>query len=796
MTNEKRSLFLYPGVFLTTASTILFEVSLTKIFSVTLWYHFAYLAVSLALFGLGAGGLGAFFGRKQLDRRFPQNLSLIAFLQAVFMILCLWAILALPVWNIMSYKGIIKLGIIFLICSVPFFLAGVCLSLIMRHYAERIPKIYFSDLAGSAVACIFFYAAISLVSGPAVVLIGAFMALIASLCFMDTASVKSRLLRAMLYILAAVIICIIHISTDVFSIKYTKSYREREDILVEKWTPLARITVYPNVFWQKNPDSPFGWGMSPAYMPEKAIQQMWIEQDASAGTPITHYTGDPDELDYLKYDVTSFVYHALPAPEHVFIIGCGGGRDVLSALAFGVPSVKACDINPVTIGLVRNRFDEFAGHIYRQPGVDVEVAEGRSCLRRQSDPYDVIQISLIDSWAATLAGAFSLSENNLYTVEAFSNYLSHLSNDGLLSITRYLFWPRNQTLRLALLGRHALEKSGVEPGLAMAVITTSRQRGMASMLMGKHAFTEAQIQRIRDKADSLAFEVLYLPGSRDNDPEFQEALTIQNMDAFYAKNYYDLRPSTDDRPFFFQMMYFGRAFDLIFKNSLITGQRFNYFAPLVLLALLIISTILVLLFYVVPLLLTKKVARLPGKYGLFFISIGLAFMFIEICLIQKGSLYLEHPTFSLTAVLFSMLAAAGLGSWWSGRISDTHLARRMITVGSLIVLMVIILGVVLDSIVSRSITLPLFLKMPLFMALVAVVAFFMGMLFPSGIRLVSRDHRDSIPWVWALNGGASVTGSILAINTAMMFGYQVTLFAGAMCYLCAVLLMTAINKYQ
>jgi len=779
---QKTTVSFYLGIFFTSLSAIMFEISLTKIFSVTLWYHFAYLAVSFALFGLGAGGLAAFFKRSFFSKHFPEVLKHLASLQFLSMIVCLSFVLGVPP----SIRLSVRLIITYIVCSIPFFLVGLILSLAMYSYAKDTPKIYFADLVGSGAGCIVFILAITLVSGPSVVIIGALLALIASFFFSGLGNRSELRLRIGIAMLLTICLFCINVMTDTFSIKYTKTYVERDDLIFEKWSPLARITVYPTIFWRADPENPFGWGMSKKFKPEKPVKQLWIEQDACAGTPITHFTGDISELEFLEYDVTSFVYHVRPQTKNTFIIGCGGGRDVLTALSFGVPSIKACDINPVIINLVKGRFKEFAGNIFGLPGIDVEIAEGRNFIRSQDQSFDVVQISLIDSWAATVAGAFSLAENNLYTVEAFSDYLDRLNQDGMLSITRYLFMPRNQSIRVAIIARKALEMKGIaHPEQNIAVVSTGWETGLATILIKRTAFTRSDIERIKKAADDLDFEIIYLEGLK-GDHEFAEALTTIPLEAYVSDKYYDLSPSTDNKPFFFQMMYFSRAFDLLSERDIV-GQEFNYYAPLVLLLLLALSSILVLLFYILPLILSRKVESLPRLWGIYFVLLGIGFMFVEIPFLQKGSLYLGHPTLSLSLVLFSMLTFAGCGSYWSRKFREASLLGAVRVCLLVIVLVIGIVTIASDWLTRQTIGFPLSIRILLFVVLVGLPALFMGTAFPSGIRLVSREHRDSIPWVWALNGGASVMGSVLAMTVAMTSGYMLTLVLGGICYFAALL---------
>jgi hypothetical protein len=309
--------------------------------------------------------------------------------------------------------------------------------------------------------------------------------------------------------------------------------------------------------------------------------------------------------------------------------------------------------------------------------------------------------------------------------------------------------------------------------------------------MKKTAFTPAEIEKIQEAAQNLDFKILYRPG-HEGDADFVKALTMKPLKAFLMDTYYDLSPSTDDRPFFFQMLHFLQAFDLVSGKG-IAGQTVNYFAPLVLLVLLVLSSVLVVIFYVSPLILSRKVERLPRLWGIYFILLGVGFMFVEIPLLQKGSLYLGHPTYSLTIVLFSMLTFAGCGSYWSRKISETNLlpAIRRYLLG--IVFLIGILTVTSEWLFRQTIGFPLIIKIIVFVLLVGITAFFMGTAFPSGIRLVSRVHKQAIPWVWALNGGASVMGSVLAMTVAMSFGYIRTFILGGVCYLAVFLVANRQN---
>jgi spermidine synthase len=781
---EKSNIFLsYVGIFLTSLSVIILEISFTKIFSVTLWYHFAFFLVSLALFGIGAGGLAAFFLQDYLKPNLHLALVRLGIAQFGSVILCLVVILNCDLRLELSPLSILLFMVVLLLCSIPFMLAGLIIALMIRRYAERVPKLYFSDLIGAAVGCVVFIFIISLFSGPTVVIISGLLAIAAAASFSLDNS-ESRSMRALLIaVMLAVGTLYLNNTTSLFSVKYTKSHKEESSILFEKWSPLSRITVYPYLFWDKDNRSPFGWGMSKRFEWGQEIEQLFIEQDASAGTPITRFDGDLTKLEFLKYDITSFPYHVKPEST-VFIVGAGGGRDVLTALSFGCPSIFACDIHPVIINLVKEEYRDFAGNLYALPQVKVEVAEARNYIRNSTERFDIIQISLIDSWAATVAGAFSLSENSLYTVEAFSDYFTRLNEDGILAISRWLFWPRSESLKVAILARKTLESMGTrEPEKNIAVIGTSKGIGMATVLAKTVPFSKNEIRAILDAADRLAFEFLYLHG-HPGDATFGSAMTTRPLEKFLEASRYDLRPTTDDRPFFFQMVHFKDALGFISENRW-DRLRFHYYAPIVLLTLLFISSVLILVFYAIPLVCSKRVQFLPGYWAIYFALLGLGFMLVEIPMIQKGSLYLGHPTFGLSVVLFSMLIFAGLGSYFSGRVSASKLFRMVFYSLVSTAIVVVFMAYSLEWVIPNTISFSLGSRTAIMILITGFMAVLMGIAFPSGIRLIGRFHENAIPWSWALNGGASVLGSILAMTVSMCLGYRMALILGAGTYLLA-----------
>jgi hypothetical protein len=323
------------------------------------------------------------------------------------------------------------------------------------------------------------------------------------------------------------------------------------------------------------------------------------------------------------------------------------------------------------------------------------------------------------------------------------------------------------------------------PEQHVAVIGSNKWEGCATVLVKRTPFTPAEIQKVADTAKSLEFEILYLPGY-PGDKDFVAGMTTKPLKNFLATLYYDLSPPIDNRPFFFQMIRFANALDLI-RGKKMVGQTFNFYAHAVILALLLIASILIVLFYVLPLIISRQVEFIAKSWGFYFIFLGLGFMLVEIPLLQKGSLYLGHPTYSLTIVLFSMLVFSGLGSYWSAKISISNLPHVLPWLLLITAFLVGLSTGCLEWIVPKTIGFSLSAKIAIMLLFTGLMGFFMGTAFPSGVRLLSRSHASSVPWIWALNGGASVLGSIFAMAIAMSYGYRLTLMLGVLTYFVAFL---------
>ena len=555
-----------------------------------------------------------------------------------------------------------------------------------------------------------------------------------------------------------------------------KSYIEPDNLLYVKWTPTARITIHPDVFYVKDPKAGFGWGMGWNYEP-KPLQQLWIEQDASAGTPITHLETTPAALSHLFFDVTSIGYQ-LKKPERVCIVGAGGGRDILSALKAGATDVDAVELNGHIVDALSGPFREFSGDVYHLPGVHPTVGEGRSFLSHSRGGYDLIQISLIDSWAATAAGAFALSENYLYTVEALRLYLQKTSPTGIVSISRWMSGDRQlEGARLAELASRALGLEGIADAAHHVVVFQAWDVG--TFLISRAPFDDARLAKLDQIAEDRGFRRRW-PVPKDTDHDTVVASVMSDGSGQYVKEGLDLSASTDDRPFFFQTVSLFGSVDPEYFATLSNNEH----SVAMLRVLLGMVSALTLVLFFLPFAFGRRLERSPELwYGsAYFVCIGLGFMLVEVPWMQRFVLYLGHPSYASTVVLASLLLGAGSGSLTAGRLAVPRLKGWGLLVPVALLSVNWLLGPLFEATLGWS-----FAARVLVSGAVLVPAgFLMGFPFPLGMAACPEEHK---PWLWAINGAASVLASVFSLALSMQLGFKLTTVVGVACYLVALLLL-------
>ncbi|HEX2679397.1 MAG TPA: hypothetical protein VHM19_22255, partial [Polyangiales bacterium] len=463
------------------------------------------------------------------------------------------------------------------------------------------------------------------------------------------------------------------------------------------------------------------------------------------------------------------------------IIGSGGGRDVLTALAAGARQVEAVELNPYTVDAVSRVFASYSGDPYHAPGVHAFAEEGRSHFRRSKVVCDVLQISQIDTFAASAAGAYALAENSLYTVEAIQEFWSKLSDDGVLSITRWVAGPaRFESMRLVLLELEALMRQGIADPRNYLVVTQGRSS--ASIMLFKRPPDAARLAQIAAAEQRRGFLRLWPIGP--NDPIVNGVTyTLLHGPAELEKLGLDMSPSTDDRPFFFQTLSLSAS--LLPERDGRTSQRQESVALLPRLLLIMIAVTFGLL--ILPFLLRGRLPHGPQvrRGSVFFVAIGLGFMFVEIPLIQRLALYLGHPSYATTVALGSLLLGAGLGSMLSARVPEAR--RRTVVLATALSIAVVIIPLT-GPLSAATLHWELWARVVVTAVCVSFVGLFLGMPFALGLSCFDGRERS---WFWAINAAAGVLASVLALVLSIALGFQIVTLAALLCYFVAALALPA-----
>jgi hypothetical protein len=567
-----------------------------------------------------------------------------------------------------------------------------------------------------------------------------------------------------------------------FDVVDTKGHSS-DRVLFSKWNSFSRVGVYERTHGD--------WSLSSAYtgpLPESR----YMDIDSAASTPILKLEPDLSNVQYLRYELTALAYHLQSPGFSAMVIGPGGGRDLVSALVFGAGHVDGIEINPIIADdVMRDHFREFSGGIYTNPRVRIVVDDGRSFVRRSPDKYDVVQASLVDTWAATAAGAYTLTENTLYTSEAFGDYLDHLTDDGVLTITRWVF----DGVRLISLAQAACEARGWPSADRLAVV---RQDRVATFLLKRSPFTPSEIARLRDVAARLKFEVLYAPGEPaagtatlaaeqwvdgTSTADYAHLAQTTDREAFYRAYGNDIRPTTDDRPFYFHTTKLENQFSVAFGRSMLFGNGLSS-----LMTLLAISIAVVIVFVIGPLAVADRgTAHRPGwlAWLTYFGALGAGFMLIEVSVLQRFVLLLGHPVYSLTVTLFSLLLGTGIGAALSRRIDDTALGRAGMAGSIAVAVLALMLMMGAQPIVDWAIPFSRDVRIAIAVSLLVPAGVLLGVPMPTGLRLLAARTPQMVAWAWGINGALSVLGATLAIFVAMNWGFRMTLLSASAVYLLA-----------
>jgi hypothetical protein len=511
----------------------------------------------------------------------------------------------------------------------------------------------------------------------------------------------------------------------------------------------------------------------------------WMLVDGEAATPLTEWDGQRASLEWVSHDVTALPHYLRRG--HAGIIGVGGGRDVLSAIWGGSTRVTGIEINGRILEVLTGSHRGFT-RIADYEGVELHHDEARSYLARHPLAFDVLQMSLVDTWAATGAGAFTLSENGLYTVEAWQLFLDRLAPGGIFSVSRWYSEQRPLEIgRLAALAVATLIDRGI--GRPADHLVVASRGNIATLLVSPNPFTTEDLQRIDTIVREHGLGLLVSP-LRTPPADLARIVGSGNraeLAAATADERFDFTPPDDSRPFFFNMLRPGAWLrgEEPTDAGVISG---NLRATSTLLALLGITSAFVVAIIIVPLAAAGPPAMPAAAFASalgYFTAIGAGFMLAQVAFLQRFSVYLGHPTYTFAGVLFSMILFAGMGSFASARLTGLR-ERRFLYVPALIAVLLTGAGLLLPRLLGATVHLPLVSRLLVVLLVSGPLSFFLGFCFPFGARQIERIDRRALAWMWGANGAAGVFASVAAVMISIWVGIEINFFAAAGCYLCLI----------
>ncbi|HEX5228577.1 MAG TPA: hypothetical protein VFW44_12735 [Bryobacteraceae bacterium] len=640
---------LYLGVAFTTPATLILELGLTRVFSVVFYYHFAFLAISIALFGLGAGGLFSYVVAGRGGNIF-HKLGVLAVVNSVVVVASLVFILTRA-----GELGNLTLAGVYFASALPFFFSGAVVSTAVAEAIQRVDRVYFFDLLGAAGGCLLLVPFLNYFGGPNTLIAVAVLFAVSAAIWYNLAGTMRGRAGAVTLALALVALMAYNGKSHLIDVRYAKGHKLTQEAFV-RWNPISRIALV-------NPNS--------------SDPEIVIDADASTGIPrfdLEHLTA-PERANLL-HEGPGFPYMLRPGAK-TLVIGPGGGWDVERALAGGSKDVTAVEINPIIAHTVmQQRYAQLSHRLYFRPEVHLFVEDGRSFVRRSPEKYQVLQATLVDTWASTAAGAFALSENNLYTTDAFRDYLNHLTDDGLMVFTRWGFEPPRESLRLLSLAIAAFGEIGErDPWRHVVVLRDKAQDinafgALDTVMIFRKPLDDAGIANVKAALAQTNLHTLYMPGDTPSNA-FGELLRSPDPESFWRNYRYNVTPVDDDRPFFFYTVQPRDIWDFLKQAGVSADYKINRALPL-LFEIVAISVLAIIVVLALPPLFLGE--RLPAEKGvrsflLYFVAIGAGYILVQVALIQKFVLFLGHPTYALTVIVFSMLISSGLGSYFSRRLT-------------------------------------------------------------------------------------------------------------------------------
>ena len=807
---------LYLSVFLVSCSVLVFEISLTRIFSITLWYHFAFMVISIAMLGIGSAGtvLAIRAGhihdpdkqKSGLDQHVKNrsglfcsasNIPLYSLITGISILLCYTASNHMPFdparfsWERLQ---LIYLFFYCLILSIPFFFSGILIATVFTFHSDKSMSVYSADLTGAGTGSLIVIILLNLASPEYAVITASSLCLAAAL-FLGKRKVVSA---AVFFLLVNLFAVLYH--PDFISVKMSP-YKSLSVYL--KYPGAEHLKTYNSSYSRidifKSPGIRYAPGLSLKYL-EPLPDQTGFATD---GQRIDVMTGVQDRsgLQFLTFLPASLAFE-ISRKERALILDPKGGLHVLMAEHYGFEDIRKVESDPSFLKVALREFSNYSGGIYTS---DTSTGYGRNFLSMSpgsvGSHYNLIDIPMTE---VAVSGTFGISEDYRYTVNAFRQYLVSLEDDGIISTSLYIVPPYRTEFRLLATIMTACEQTGIYD--AASGIAAIRSWDVMTILTKKSSFTEDEIRNIKNFSINRNFDLVYYPGIRADETNryiktasndlvhgFSSILDPASRSSFIKDYIFDISPVFDRNPFFH---YFLKAENIhvIYKTM---GRKLLYFLnegyllPVILFIVLFLSILIILLPVIINAVQNRTApvsdpsAHIPRRHTLpalvYFSMLGLGFMFVEIPLIQTSILALENPSFCVAIILTAILISSGAGSMCGSRFQQLRSPYSLLMLVVLISIYTVLQPILISEITKHA----MHVRIVSLLAAVLPMGFFMGLPFPMGVRLVGQKHKMLIPWAWAVNACFSVIAPLLSIMIALASGFHIVLWMSALAYLAA-----------
>ena len=791
-------------LFCTSASVLAYEILLMRLLSISLWYHFAYMVISLALLGFGASGSFLFLLSRRVYRNMDAWLVILAGAASLSFPLAFSLSQQIgldPLQLVWQNKEWVRMFATYLVMALPFLLSGGIVGIILSAAGRDVPRLYAADLLGAGFGCMAIVPALYL--GPPWALLPLLSGLVlagAGWCCMRTTWGRKGIL--VLPVSGTLILACYVLLPPVPQIHHTKAFPMTmafpdARVEAEREGPLGLIHVVGSSLIREVPGLSLNYGLDGKGQQGTLPQQKAIFSDGDGVSTITRFKGDLNELEHLDFTTMALPYH-VRRPKKVLVIGAGGGTDVLLSLRHSALKIVALEANPQVAELMTGPFADFSGHLYSKPEVKLLIREARQFLHETEERFDLIQLSLLDSFGGSAGGLYAATETYLYTREAFALYLSRLSDPGILAVTRWLKLPPRDSLRVFSTALSALREAGISEKPEEHIVFI-RSWKTSTILISRTPFTSKEIERVTTFCDQRSFDVSYYAGMKEDMANrydvlkeayyFKGATSLAGPEAetFFEDYIFDVSPATDDRPYFSHFFRWDKALTFLqqLRREFLPFVEIGYILVIATLVQAVIAGGALIL---LPLLGRRRAGEW-ARGGLsaqevlgtlfYFGSIGFAFMFLEMALLPKYILLLSHPIYSTAVVLAAVLVFAGCGS-----LTVRHVKSKSLWVAvTCVCAWVLVQALLEERLFAWALGWPFGGRLALTTVMVGTLSFFLGWPFPIGLREISGRFPSLVPWAWGINGCASVIGAVLGKMISMSVGLRMTMLVAALLYL-------------